>query len=561
MSHEHSEEIKSGNFIERIIKDDIANNKNNGTVITRFPPEPNGYLHIGHAKSIILNFSIAKQFNGKCNLRFDDTNPVKEDQEFINAIKEDIKWLGFEFDKNLYFASSYFDKMIESAEKLIATGDAYIDDQTAEQMRESRGTIKTPGTDSPWRNRSCDENLNLFREMQKGAHPDGSKVLRAKIDMSSPNLNMRDPVMYRILHKSHPITGDKWKVYPMYDWAHGIEDSIEGVTHSICTLEFEDHRPLYDWFLDKLPERHHPQQIEFARLNINYTMMSKRKLMQMVEEKIVEGWDDPRMPTLSGLKRRGYSPESIKQFCEKSGIAKMDSTVDYAFLEFCLREDLNKTAERRMAVMDPLKVIITNYPEGKEELLEADNNPEDPESGKRSIPFSRELYIEKEDFMIDPPRKYFRLSPDKEVRLKHAFYITCTGYDTNSDGDVEVVYCTYDPASKGGWTDDGRKVRGTSHWVSIPHAKEVPVRLYSPLFTEEQPGKKTGNFLDDVNNDSLIKSSAFVEPILIDGKAGESFQFLRKGYFCVDSKLSKPGEPVFNRAVTLRDSFSKKLKK
>lgn len=546
---------KIDNFIDRIIQEDLANGKNGKAVITRFPPEPNGYLHIGHAKSIVLNFSTAKKYNGRCHLRFDDTNPVKEDHEYINSIQEDIKWLGFDWGMHLYYASSYFQKMFDLAIKLIKKGLAYVDDQTPEEIRLTRGTITSAGTESPYRNRSVEENLKLFQEMQEGKYDEGAKVLRAKIDMASPNLNMRDPVMYRILLREHPVCGNQWKVYPMYDWAHGLEDSEEGITHSICTLEFEAHRPLYDWFLNQFPELHHPQQIEFARLNLNYTVMSKRKLLQLVQEKLVDGWDDPRMPTISGLRRRGYTPESIRSFCEKIGVAKMDSTVDYALLEFCLRENLNLTAQRKMAVLDPLKVIITNYPEGQVEMIDAENNPENPQGGTRKIPFSRELYIEKEDFMIEPPKKWFRLAPGAEIRLKHAYYITCTDYITDEKGEVIQVNCTYDPQSKGGWTQDGRKVKGTSHWVSVEHTVELPVRIYENLFTSELPGKETGNYLDDLNPHSLLETTAFCEPSLKEAKVGDSFQFLRKGYFCVDNRLSKPLAPVFNRSVTLKDGF------
>ncbi len=555
MATETSNDNQNINFIDRIILDDIANNKNNGQVVTRFPPEPNGYLHIGHAKSIVLNFTTAKKHNGKCHLRFDDTNPAKEDNEYINSIQEDIKWLGFDWGKNIFYASSYFQTMRDKAVELIKKGLAYVDDQTPDEIRQNRGTLTKAGTNSPFRDRSIEENLELFANMEAGIYPDGSKVLRAKIDMASSNMNFRDPIMYRVLHKEHPVTGDKWKIYPMYDWAHGLEDSEEGITHSICTLEFEDHRPLYNWYLEQFPELHHPQQIEFARLNINYTVMSKRRLMQLVEEKHVSGWDDPRMPTLSGLRRRGYTPESIQLFCEKIGVAKMDNTVDVALLEHCLREDLNKKALRRMAVLDPLKVVITNYPEGQTEMLEAENNPEDPNGGNRQISFSRELYIEREDFMIDPPKKFFRLGPGKEIRLKHAYYITCTDYETDANGNVTQVNCTYDPQSRGGWTNDGRKVKGTSHWVNANDTAEVKVNLYSSLFSTENPGKATGNFLDDINQESLQETTAFVEKSLLEAKAGDQFQFLRKAYFTCDNKLSAPGKPVFNRSVALKDSF------
>ena len=549
------------NFIQRIIEEDIENGKNGGKVITRFPPEPNGYLHIGHAKSICLNFSLAAQYGGRTHLRFDDTNPVKEDMEYIESIEEDVRWLGFSWDDHLYYASDYFDRMYEWALELIKKGKAYVDDLTAEQIREYRGTLTEPGKESPYRNRSIEENLDLFERMKKGEFEDSSKTLRAKIDLTSGNINMRDPVMYRIVRAEHPRQGNKWSIYPMYDWAHGLEDSIEGITHSICTLEFEAHRPLYDWYLDQLSELHHPQQIEFARLNLNYVVMSKRKLLRLVKEGHVSGWDDPRMPTISGLRRRGYTPESIREFSSRIGVAKNDSIVDYALLEYCIREDLNKRAVRRMVVLDPLKVIIDNYPEDSTEWMEGENNPEDPDSGSRKIPFTRELYIEKDDFMIDPPKKYFRLSPGKEIRLKHAYYITCTGYETNEDGEVTEVHCTYDPASRGGWTEDGRKVRGTSHWVSASHAEEVEVRLYSTLFTKENP-EEDGDFVDALNPDSLkVIEKAYAEPSLKEASGGGGFQFLRQGYFCVDIKDTAEDKIVFNRTVTLKDSWSKKAKK
>ena len=549
------------NFIQRIIEEDIENGKNSGKVITRFPPEPNGYLHIGHAKSICLNFSLAAQYGGRTHLRFDDTNPVKEDMEYIESIEEDVRWLGFSWGDHLYYASDYFDRMYEWALELIKKGKAYVDDLTAEQIREYRGTLTEPGKESPYRNRSIEENLDLFVRMKEGEFEDGSKTLRAKIDLTSGNINMRDPVMYRIVRAEHPRQGNKWCIYPMYDWAHGLEDSIEGITHSICTLEFEAHRPLYDWYLDQLSELHHPQQIEFARLNLNYVVMSKRKLLRLVKEGHVSGWDDPRMPTISGLRRRGYTPESIREFSSRIGVAKNDSIVDYALLEYCIREDLNKRAVRRMVVLDPLKVIIDNYPEDSTEWMEGENNPEDPDSGSRKIPFTRELYIEKDDFMIDPPKKYFRLSPGKEIRLKHAYYITCTGYETNEDGEVTEVHCTYDPASRGGWTEDGRKVRGTSHWVSASHAEEVEVRLYSTLFTKENP-EEDGDFVDALNQDSLkVIEKAYAEPSLKEASGGDGFQFLRQGYFCVDIKDTVEDKIVFNRTVTLKDSWSKKAKK
>ena len=548
------------NFIQKIIEEDIANGKNGGKVVTRFPPEPNGYLHIGHAKSICLNFTLASQYGGRTHLRYDDTNPVKEEVEYIKSIEEDVRWLGFNWKEHLYYASDYFDKMYEWALELVKKGKAYVDDLTAEEIREYRGTLTKPGKESPYRNRSIEENLDLFEKMKNGEFPDGSKTLRAKIDLSSGNINMRDPVMYRIVRAAHPRQGDKWCIYPMYDWAHGLEDSIEGITHSICTLEFEGHRPLYDWYLDQLPELHHPQQIEFARLNLSYVVMSKRKLLRLVKEGYVSGWDDPRMPTISGLRRRGYTPESIREFSTRIGVAKTDSIVDYALLEYCLREDLNKKATRRMVVLDPLKVIIDNYPEDQLEWMDGENNPEDPDSGSRKIPFSRELYIEKDDFMIDPPKKYFRLSPGREIRLKHGYYVRCTDYETDENGDVSVVHCTYDPASRGGWTDDGRKVKGTSHWVSASHAEEIEVRMYSTLFTKENPDEDA-DFVESLNPDSLsVIEKAYAEPALKDASAGENFQFLRQGYFCVD-RDSTAEKPVFNRTVTLKDSWSKKAKK
>ncbi len=548
------------NFIQKIIEEDIANGKNGGKVITRFPPEPNGYLHIGHAKSICLNFSLASQYGGRTHLRFDDTNPVKEDIEYIESIEEDVRWLGFNWEDHLYYASDYFEKMYELAVELIRKDKAYVDDLTAEEIRQYRGTLTEPGKESPYRNRSIEENLELFEKMKNGEFEDGSKTLRAKIDLASGNINMRDPVMYRIVRSHHPRQGDKWCIYPMYDWAHGLEDSIEGITHSVCTLEFEAHRPLYDWYLDQLPELHHPQQIEFARLNLSYVVMSKRKLLRLVKEGYVSGWDDPRMPTISGLRRRGYTPESIREFSSRIGVAKTDSFVDYALLEYCVREDLNKKAIRRMVVLDPLKVVIDNYPEDQIEWMDGENNPEDPESGSRKIPFTKELYIEKDDFMIDPPKKYFRLSPGKEIRLKHGYYVTCTDYETDENGEVTLVHCTYDPASRGGWTDDGRKVKGTSHWVSATHAEEIEVRMYSTLFTKENP-EEDGDFVDALNPDSLtVIEKAYAEPSLKEASAGEGFQFLRQGYFCVD-KDSTEEKIIFNRTVTLKDSWNKKSKK
>ncbi len=547
------------NFIRGIIDEDLKTGKNESRVHTRFPPEPNGYLHIGHAKSICLNFGIAKDYpGGKCNLRFDDTNPIKEEDEYVNSIIEDIKWLGFDWEDRLYYASDYFERMYELAEQLIKTGKAYVDDLSAEQIRKTRGTLTQPGTESPNRQRSSEKNLELFRGMRAGKYPDGSHVLRAKIDMASPNMNLRDPVMYRILRATHHRTKDKWCIYPMYDWAHGLEDSFEKITHSLCTLEFEDHRPLYDWFLKELGV-YRPRQIEFARLNLNYTVMSKRKLLQLVVEGHVKGWDDPRMPTISGLRRRGFTPESIRNFADKVGIAKRDGVNDIALLNHCLREDLNKRAKRVMAVLNPLKVTITNYPEGQVEELTAENNPEDPTMGKRKVVFSREFYIERDDFMEDPPRKFFRLGPGREVRLKHAYYITCTDVVKNDAGEIVELKCTYDPATKGGWSEDGRRVKGTLQWVSCEHAVDAEIRLYDHLFLNEDPyASADGDFRTNLNQGSLkILQNCKVEKVLSAATSGDRFQFLRIGYFCVDPD-SKPGRLVFNRSVSLRDSWAKK---
>jgi glutaminyl-tRNA synthetase len=549
----------SSDFIRDIVRQDLRTNKYDGRVHTRFPPEPNGYLHIGHAKAIWISFSIAEEFDGLCNLRFDDTNPIKEEQEYIDAIIRDIQWLGFNWEDRLYYASDYFEQMYEYAEQLIQSGKAYVDELSAEEIRGYRGTLTEPGRLSPYRERPIEENLDLFRRMRAGEFPDGSRVLRAKIDMTSPNLNMRDPVMYRILNASHPRTGDKWCIYPMYDWAHGLEDSIEGITHSICTLEFEDHRPLYDWFLNELGV-YHPQQIEFARLNLNYTVMSKRRLLQLVREGFVRGWDDPRMPTLSGLRRRGYTPEAIRSFCQRTGVAKANSTVDIAFLEHCLREDLNQRARRVMGVLRPLRLVIDNYPEGQVEEFDAVNNPEDPASGTRKVPFSRVLYIEQEDFHEEAPPKYFRLTPGREVRLRYAYFITCTGVvKDEKTGEVVEVHCTYDPATKGGDAPDGRRVKSTLHWVSAEHAIESEVRLYAHLFNKEDPtdvedGK---DFRDYINPDSLeVLTSCRVEPTLAGATPGSRYQFERLGYFCVDPD-SSPEKLVFNRIVSLRDTWSK----
>ena len=551
---------QQSNFIRDIIDSDLESGKNDNRVHTRFPPEPNGYLHIGHAKSICLNFCIAEDYpNWKCNLRFDDTNPVKEEEEYVESIIEDVKWLGFDWEDRLYFASDYFQQLYEYAEQLINAGKAYVDDQSADTIRATRGTLKELGSNSPYRNRSIEENITLFGKMKAGEFGNGEKVLRAKIDMSHSNLNMRDPVIYRILHADHHRTGNTWCIYPMYDWAHGLEDSIEGITHSICTLEFEDHRPLYDWFLDQLGV-YHPQQIEFARLNLNYTIMSKRKLKRLVDEHHVVGWDDPRMPTISGLRRRGYTPESIREFATRIGVAKRDGVIEIALLDHCLRDDLNKRALRVMVVLDPVKVIITNYPEEQVEELDADNNPEDKSAGKRKLPFTRELYIERSDFMEDPPKKFFRLGPGREVRLKHAYYITCTDFIKSENDDVTEIHCTYDPATKGGWSDDGRKVRGTLHWVSVQHAVGAEVRLYDHLFNVENPEADGDDFIQHLNSDSLIiNTQAKLEPGLQKAKANTNYQFLRNGYFCLDADSTQENI-VFNRTVGLRDSWGKKQK-
>ncbi len=552
----HSETIN--NFIRDIIDADLEAGKNDKRVHTRFPPEPNGYLHIGHAKSICLNFGIAEDYpGGKCNLRFDDTNPVKEEEEFVNSIKKDVKWLGFDWEDRLYFASDYFQQLYDYAIQLIESGHAYVDDQDADTIKTTRGTLKEPGSESPFRNRTKKENLQLFKKMKNGDFENGTKVLRAKIDMAHPNLNMRDPVIYRILHSPHHRTGNDWCIYPMYDWAHGLEDSIEKITHSICTLEFEDHRPLYDWFLEKLGV-YHPQQIEFARLNLNYTVMSKRKLKRLVEDKYVSGWDDPRMPTISGYRRKGFTPEAIRDFADRIGVAKRDGIVDIALLEHCLREDLNQRAMRVMAVLDPVKVVITNYSENQVEELEAENNPEDETAGWRKLPFTREVYIEKSDFMEEAPKKFFRLSPDREVRLKHAYYVTCTHFIKNDAGEIDEIHCEYDPATKGGWSDDGRKVRGTLHWVSASHAIDGEVRLYDHLFKEEHPEAGGDDFLNNLNEDSLnIVKNCKLEPSLKEASIGAHYQFLRNGYFVLDTDSSS-SKLIFNRSVGLRDSWKKK---
>jgi len=549
---------ESINFIQKIIDDDNASGKWDNRVHTRFPPEPNGYLHIGHAKSICLNFGIAEKNGGKCNLRFDDTNPVKEEDEYVQSIIEDVKWLGFDWEDRLFYASDYFGQMYEFAVQLIQDGKAYVCDLSGDEIRNTRGTLTESGKESPHINRSIDENLDLFIRMKNGEFANGEKVLRAKIDMAHPNLNMRDPVIYRILHASHHRTGDKWCIYPMYDWAHGLEDSIEKITHSICTLEFEDHRPLYDWYLEQL-EVYHPQQIEFARLNLNFTIMSKRKLKQLVDDNHVAGWDDPRMPSISGLRRRGYTPESIRNFAEDLGVTKRDSIIDVIRLENALREDLNKRAPRVMGVLDPLKVIITNYPEGKTEMLEAINNPEDKGAGKRSIPFSQELYIEQSDFLEDPPKKFFRLGPGREVRLRYAYFITCQEVIKDRNGNIVELQCTYDPKTKGGSAPDGRKVKGTLHWVSAPHAIDAEIRLYDRLFLKENPDEG-GEFLKNLNPDScktFLDSKC--EPSLANPE-NITYQFERNGYFIKDEKESINGKLVFNRAVSLRDSWRKFFK-
>ncbi|HVT27161.1 MAG TPA: glutamine--tRNA ligase/YqeY domain fusion protein [Lacipirellulaceae bacterium] len=581
----------SRNFIEQIIDADRAAGKNGGRVHTRFPPEPNGYLHIGHAKSICLNYGLAEEYGGKFNLRFDDTNPTKEEQEYVDSIIDDVRWLGADWEGRLFYASDYFQQLYDWAIQLIKEGKAYVCDLSAEEVRAHRGTLTEPGRNSPYRDRSVAENLDLFARMKAGEFPDGSRTLRAKIDMGHPNLNMRDPVMYRIKHASHHRTGDKWCIYPSYDYTHGQSDSIEGITHSICTLEFENHRPLYDWFCEAL-RIHHPQQIEFARLNLTYTVMSKRKLLQLVQEKHVSGWDDPRMLTIRGLRRRGYTPEAIRAFCERIGVAKFNSTVEMAWLEDAIRNDLNERAPRAMTVLRPLKVVITNYPEGQVDQLEAANHPQKPEMGTRMVPFSRELYIEADDFLEDAPKKFFRLAPGREVRLRYAYFITCNEVVKDKAGNIIELRCTYDPATRGGNAPDGRKVKGTIHWVSAPHAASAELRLYDHLFKTENPddvpplpsgegrgegaspcgphpnplpkgeGKRTGTFLDNINPHSLeIVRNAKLEPSLAKAGPGEHFQFERLGYFFTDPVNSNPGQPVFNRTATLRDTWAKEVAK
>ena len=556
-----TQSAKGPHFIEQIIQDDLKNGVVK-EIRTRFPPEPNGYLHIGHAKSICLNFGLAEQFGGTCNLRFDDTNPAKEETEYVESIMRDVQWLGFRWHR-LCFASDYFHRFYEWALELIHAGKAYVDHQSADDIRETRGTLTAPGKESPYRNRTADENLALFESMKRGELEDGTCVLRAKIDMGHPNLNMRDPVLYRILHRHHFRSGDEWCIYPMYDFAHGYEDAIEGVTHSICTLEFEDHRPLYEWLLDNVSVPCKPRQFEFARLNLTYTVMSKRLLLTLVNEKIVSGWDDPRMPTISGIRRRGYTPSALRRFCQEIGVSKSNSMVDIEFLQYIIREELNLEARRAMAVLDPLKVVIENYPEGQTEMLDAENNPERPEDGTRQIPFSREIYIERDDFMENPPKKFFRLSPGMEVRLKHAYLITCTEVVRNGDGEITELRCTYDPLSRGGEAPDGRRVKGTLHWVSVPHAVKAEVRLYDNLFTlRDMSAMEEGKtFRDYLNPGSLkVLENCFVEPGLAEAGPLEKFQFLRQGYFCADPD-STPERPVFNRTVALKDSWAKEVRK
>ncbi len=557
---ETSAPVKS--FIETLIAEDGDSSRFDGRVHTRFPPEPNGHLHIGHAKAICLNFGIAARNGGFCNLRFDDTNPIKEEDKYVRAIIEDVKWLGFDWGERLYYASDYFEQLYEFAGKLIRDGKAYVDDQSADQIRRTRGTLTEPGSESPHRSRTIEENLDLFGRMRAGEFDDGSRVLRAKIDMNSGNLNMRDPVLYRILRATHHRTGEDWCIYPMYDFAHGQSDSIERITHSLCTLEFEDHRPLYDWFLEQL-EIYHPRQIEFARLNLSHTVMSKRKLLQLVNENRVDGWDDPRMPTLSGLRRRGYTPRSIRRFCDLIGVAKVNSTVDLAMLEFAVREDLNKRAPRVMGVLRPLRVVIENFPEDHVEHLDAINNPEDPDAGSRQVPFSRVIYIEQADFREDPPKKYFRLAPGREVRLRYAYFVKCVDFvKDEKTGEVVEVRCTYDPATRGGSAPDGRRVKGTLHWVSAEHAAPATVRMYEPLFRSPNPGDGTEDWLDDLNPNSVeVLEGCRVEPGLAAASPGTGFQFERQGYFVLDPKEASTDNLVFNRTVSLRDTWAKIEKK
>jgi glutaminyl-tRNA synthetase len=553
------------NFIRNIINDDLKNNKNEARVHTRFPPEPNGYLHIGHAKSICLNFGIAKDYEGGiCNLRFDDTNPEKEDVEYTDSIQNDVRWLGFNWEDRLYYASDYFEQLYEFAVQLIKDGKAYVDDLSYDEMRALRGTLTEPGKPSPHRERSVEENLDLFKRMRAGEFAAGERILRAKIDMASPNMNMRDPAVYRIKKTVHHKTGDEWCIYPMYDYTHCISDALENITHSLCTLEFEDHRPLYDWFLDHLPVPCHPQQIEFARLNLNYTVTSKRKLNELVKEKLVSGWDDPRMPTIVGMRRRGYTPEAIRDFCSRIGVTKTDTLIDVSVLENCVRENLDKRTRRVLAVLKPLKVVIENYPENETELLDAPYHPNDPEMGQRQLPFSKEIFIEQDDFMEDPPKKFFRLGPGREVRLRYAYFITCTDVIKNKAGEVIELRCTYDPETKGGNAPDGRKVKGTMHWVSAEHALNTEVRLYDRLFNDPTPdsNKHEKDWKEFLNVESMtVLENAYLEPSLADAQSEELFQFERTGYFCVDNKDERDGKPIFNRTVTLRDSWAKKKNK
>ena len=547
-------ETVSKNFIEQIIETDIAEGHCE-TVCTRFPPEPNGYLHIGHAKSILLNYGLAQKYGGKFNLRFDDTNPTKEKMEFVESIKADVAWLGADWEDRLFFASNYFDQMYEAAVELIKKGKAYVCDLNADQIREYRGTLKEPGKNSPYRDRSVEENLKLFEEMRAGKYADGEKVLRAKIDMASPNINMRDPIIYRVAHMTHHNTGDKWCIYPMYDFAHPIEDAIEGVTHSICTLEFEDHRPLYDWVVREVGYEHPPKQIEFAKLYLTNVVTGKRYIKKLVEEKIVDGWDDPRLVSIAALKRRGFTPESIKMFVELCGVSKAQSSVDYAMLEYCIREDLKLKRSRMMAALNPVKLVIDNYPEDQIEYLDVVNNLENPELGSRKVPFGRELYIDREDFMEVPPKKYFRLFPDNEVRLMNAYFVKCVGYEKDADGNVTVIHCTYDPASKGGNSPDGRKVKGTIHWVAAKTAVKAEVRLYENIIDEEKGVYNEDGSLNLNPNSLTVLKECYVEPALGEAKAYDSFQFVRQGFFCVDSHDSTPEKPVFNRIVSLKSSF------
>ena len=550
---ENKEEAVGKNFIEQIIEKDLAEGVYD-EICTRFPPEPNGYLHIGHAKSILLNYGLAQKYHGKFNMRFDDTNPTKEKVEFVESIKKDIEWLGADWEDRLYFASDYFDQMYEAAIKLIKKGKAFVCDLSAEEIREYRGTLTEPGKESPYRNRSVEENLDLFERMKNGEFEDGSKVLRAKIDMASPNINMRDPVIYRVAHMNHHRTGDKWCIYPMYDFAHPIEDAIEGVTHSICTLEFEDHRPLYDWVVTELEYPHPPKQIEFAKLYLTNVVTGKRYIKKLVEDGIVDGWDDPRLVTIAALRRRGYTPESLRMFVDLVGVSKANSSVDYAMLEYCIREDLKLKRPRMMAVLDPVKLVIDNYPEGQTEMLSIPNNLENPEMGEREVPFSRELYIEREDFMENPPKKYFRLFPGNEVRLMGAYFVTCTGVEKDENGNVTVIHCTYDPETKSGSGFTGRKVKGTIHWVSVPTAGKVECRLYENIVDEEK-GKLNADGTLNLNPNSKTVTTAYVEPKLMEAKAYDSFQFMRNGYYCVDCKDSEEGKPVYNRIVSLKSSF------